>query len=168
VRYRVVERVSATVLAGGTVERVLDDADTAGLPQRIADRLLADGIAEQVAERLLAGPELERLVRLVLESPGFARALVQVVESRTVDETVARVVDETVARLPRSPAMWNLIDEIAGSPAVTEAIAQQSVGFADHVAGTVRDRSRTADAKLERAAWSLLRRRARDPMPEGG
>jgi hypothetical protein len=168
VRYRVVERLSLPVLASGTVDRVLDHADTTGLPQRIADRLLADGIAEQVAERVLAGPELERILQVVLESPGFVRMLAQVVESEAVEDTVARVVEETVARLPRSPAMWSLIDEIAGSAAVTEAIATQSAGFADHVAGTVRDRSRTADAKLERAAWSLLRRRSRDPALEDG
>lgn len=193
VRYRVVERVSETVLAAGTVERVLDNADSAGLPQRVAERLLADGIAEQVAMRLLAGPELERIVQMVaaseplhdaisdalespgaehllaaaLESPVFARMLGQVVDSRAVDETVARVVDETAQRLPQSQALWDLVDIIAGSPAVTEAIAQQSVGFADHVAGAVRERSKVADAKLERAAWSLLRRRNRDRPVDG-
>jgi hypothetical protein len=193
VRYRVVERVSQTMLAAGTVERVLDNADTAGVPQRVAERLLADGIAEQVAIRLLAGPELERLVQLVvaseplheaiadalaspgaehlvgtaLESPGFARMLTQIVESRAVDDTVARVVDETAERLPERQALWKLVDVIAASPAVTEAIAQQSAGFADHVAGAVRERSAHADAKLERAAWSLLRRRPRDQSVEG-
>jgi hypothetical protein len=164
VRYRVVERLSETVLSGGTVERVLGHADMAGLPQRVADRLLEDGIAEQVALRLLAGPELERIVATALESPGFERMLGQVVESRVVDQTVARVVEETAHRLPQSQALWDLVDIIAASPAVTEAIAQQSVGFADHVAGAVRERSQRADAKLERAAWSLLRRRKDQPV----
>jgi hypothetical protein len=164
VRYRVIERVSETVLSAGTVERVLGQADSAGLPQRVAEQLLADGIAEQVAMRLLSGSELERLVATALESPGFARLLEQVVDSRAVDQTVARVVDETAQRLPQSQAMWDLIDVIAASPAVTEAIASQSLGFADHVAGTVRERSQRADAKLERAAWSLLRRRKDQPV----
>jgi hypothetical protein len=167
VRYRVIERVSEPVLAAGTVERVLTHADAAGLPQRVAERLLADGIAEQVAMRLLAGPELERIVATALESPGFSRMLEQVVESRAVDQTVSRVIEETAQRLPQSEAMWQLVDIIAASPAVTEAIAQQSVGFADHVAGAVAERSRHADAKLERAAWSLLRRRNRDQTVEG-
>jgi hypothetical protein len=44
------------------------------------------------------------------------------------------------------------------SPAVTAAITQQSVGFADQVAGELGERSRQADARLERIARRLLRR----------
>ena len=54
-----------------------------------------------------------------------------------------------------------MVDEIARSPAVTEAITQQSLGFADQVAGGVRDRSRNADEVLERVARRALRRRRR-------
>jgi hypothetical protein len=165
VRYEVVERVSQPLLAGPALERVLELLDAAAVPQRIAEQLLADGIAEQVAARLMAGPELPRMLELALESPGVERMLTQIIESRVVDATVARVVDETVARLPSSESMWLLIDEIAASPAVTDAITQQSAGFADEMAGRVRDRSKTADARLERFARGLLRRRARDADP---
>jgi hypothetical protein len=72
-----------------------------------------------------------------------------------------------VGDLPSSEAMWALIDVIAQSPAVTDAITQQGAGFADQVAGEVRERSRSLDARLERGAWRLLRRRARTP-PAGG
>jgi hypothetical protein len=57
--------------------------------------------------------------------------------------------------------MWTLLEEIMHSPAVAEAITQQSLGFADQVGDEVRERSRTVDDKLERAAWRLLRRRPR-------
>jgi hypothetical protein len=164
VRYGVIERVTEQLLAGDALERVLDRAEAAGVAHTIADRLLEDGIAEQVAVRLLDGPELERIVELALESPGAERALTQIVDSRVVDETVVRVMEEVAERLPQSAAMWALIDEIAQSPAVTEAITQQGYGFADQVAGEVRERSRKADARLERAAWRLLRRR---PRPSG-
>jgi hypothetical protein len=174
----VVDRVTARVLKGplvemlahdlvryGVIERVTDQLLAAGVAQTIGDRLLEDGIAEQVAVRLLDGPELERIVELALESPGAERVLTQIVDSRVVDETVVRVMEEVAARLPQSAAMWTLIDEIAQSPAVTEAITQQGVGFADQVAGEVRERSRKADARLERAAWRLLRRRPRPGGP---
>ena len=55
--------------------------------------------------------------------------------------------------------MWLLVDQIARSPAVTEAIAQQSMGLADQVAGEVRLSSQRADAGLERVARRLLRRK---------
>jgi hypothetical protein len=55
------------------------------------------------------------------------------------------------------------VDQIARSPAVTEAITQQSMGFADQVAGEVRRSSQRADAGLERAAHRLLRRKLRPP-----
>jgi len=61
--------------------------------------------------------------------------------------------------LLESDELWLLVDEIAGSPSVTRAISQQGVGFADQVAGVVRRRSERADARLERAAHRLVRRR---------
>jgi hypothetical protein len=160
VRYRVVERVTERLLAAGVLDRALDGAEAAGVPQHVAERLLADGIAEQIAERLLAGPELERIVDMALESPRVEQIIGRIVESRVVDETVTRVVDERATRLPESAAMWALIDEIAQSPAVTAAITQQGAGFADQVAGEIRRRTRDVDARLERSAWRLLRRRS--------
>lgn len=39
--------------------------------------------------------------------------------------------DEFVDRLLASRALWRLVDEVADSPAVTAAITQQGLGFAD-------------------------------------
>ena len=65
-----------------------------------------------------------------------------------------------------SEELWLLVEEIARSPAVTDAIARQSVGFADVVAGGVRARSRSADTWLEQRARRMLRRTdPTDPVP---
>jgi hypothetical protein len=102
------------------------------------DRIAASGLIDRFADRLVADGTVERTVDRVFD-----------------DE---RVLDEVVTRLLASEDLWLLVDEIARSPSVTEAITQQSVGFADQVAGGVRQRSRHADARLERAARALLRR----------
>jgi hypothetical protein len=170
-------------------ERVLARAQATGAPQRIAAGLLDDGIAEDIAARVLNGPEIERVVdvaldserlretlvaalerpgaeRLIasaLDSPGMERLVRRAVDSRLADETVVRLVDETVSRLAEREALWVLIDEIARSPAVMEAISQQGMGFADQVAGDMRERSRNADARLEHVALRLFRRRRAGP-----
>ena len=160
----------------------------------IAERLLADGIAEQVATRLLAGPELQRIVQLVvasdplheaigdalaspaveqmlalaLESPVFARMLAQIVDSQAVDadrRARGRRDGGAAAAAPRRCGAWSTRSSPA--PRSPRRSPMQSVGFADHVAGSVRERSKHADAKLERAAWSLFRRRSRDRPVEG-
>ena len=155
----------ASAFLEAAAERVLARAEAAGAPQRILDRLLADGIAEELASRVLNGAELESIVAQALESPGMERLINRAVESRLSDETITRIVDETVTRLPERDALWALIDEIAQSPAVTDAITQQGMGFADQVADDVRERSRHADVRLERAALRLLRRHPRDADP---
>jgi hypothetical protein len=167
IRYEVVERVTEQMLAGGVADRALERATATGVPERLAERMLAQGIADQIATRLLAGPELERILERALESPGMVRLVDRIVESPLLEHTISRVVDDVVGDLPSSEAMWALIDVIAQSPAVTEAITQQGFGFADQVAEEVRERSRSLDARLERGAWRLLRRRARTP-PAGG
>src|SRR5436190_75487 len=106
--------------------------------ERGADELVVDEAA------------LERVVAAAVDSPAVERVAAQVIESRLLDTIVERLLE--------SEELWLLVDEIARSPSVTEAIGQQSVGFADQVAGQVRIRSQRADARVERVARRLLRR----------
>lgn len=128
---------------------------TAGLASRATlaavDVALASRLAVEIVDRVLASEALEHVL---------ASAQAAAVPQRVID---SRLIDEFVERLLESEELWVLVDEIARSPAVTEAIGTQGIGFADQVAGVVRDRSRTADARVERLARRLLRRRPDAP-----
>jgi hypothetical protein len=150
------------------VDSALTSRQAALLVEGIADRLLQQGLAERFIERLLEAPEVERLVGVALDSPGMQRLVTRVVESHLTEATMGRLLDDALARLPQTQALWALIDEVAQSPAVTDAITQQGLGLADEVATDLRDRSRDADAWLERAARRLLRRHAEGGGPAGG
>lgn len=126
-----VDRLSAQLLTDEIVDRALARVEQSGIAQRIADRMLVDGIAEQIAERALAGPELERMVAAAFRGP---------------------LVEEAVTQLLESQAVWVLVDEIAHSPSVTEAIAHQGSGFLDQVAARLRERSRKADSRVQELA----------------
>jgi ribosomal protein S28E/S33 len=133
-----VDAVLARLLAADVIDRAMGRLEETKAAQAIAQRLLDDGIAEQVAERVLAGPESERLLATAFRGP---------------------LVEEAVTELLETRAIWILVDEIARSPAVTEAITQQGTGFLDQLADSTRDRSRSADARVQRFADRLLRRR---------
>ena len=160
----VVERVLNSALAERVVGRALEGELLAGIPKLVAEHLLAEGLVEQVTLRVLEGPELERVVEVALQSPGAERVMLRVLESGIVEQATMRVIDDTTERLRRSPGVWTLVEEIAASPAVTDAITRQGVGFADQVTEEIRERSSHADERLERAARRLLRRRS----PGGG
>ena len=55
-------------------------------------------------------------------------------------------------RLLASDSRGTFVDVVAASPAVTAAISEQGLGFADQVGGEMRTRSRRADDWLERSA----------------
>jgi hypothetical protein len=133
---------------------------------RVVDGALAAGIGDVIAARIVDGPELERIVVSALESPGVERIADRVVDSPATERLMTRVIesrllDAAVERLLESDDLWLLVDEVARSPAVADAIGHQGVGFAEEIAGTVRRRSETADARLERVARRLLRRAPR-------
>jgi hypothetical protein len=131
-------------------------------PAREAGRR-AERLTLATLDAVLASRVGEEAVDRVLDSALAKRAIARAVE-RVADEMGegpaldSPAMDRLVARLLESEELWLIVDEIAQSPAVTEAITRQSVGFADQVAGQVRDRSRSADARLERAARRMLRR----------
>jgi hypothetical protein len=124
------------------------------------DAFAESRFAAEAAERMLTGP-----VPRALDSAAAERLVARVIQGPLLDEAVSRLLE--------SEDLWLMVDVIAQSPAVTEAIGRQSIGFADQVAGAMRDRSFNADERLEFAARRLLRRSRRaapavepDPSPE--
>ena len=112
------------------------------------------------ADVILEGPELERLLEDPQVQDALRRALSGDGGKKLVDIIVeSGIVDEMLDRLLTRPGLWHLVDEVAASPAVTAAITQQSLGFADLIGAEVRSRSRRADDWLE----ARVRRRKREP-----
>jgi hypothetical protein len=149
----------------------------ASLPLRAADAVIDSGLvleqrtraALTARGRQLALDTLDALltsdaIDLVLERIEAA-GVAQRVAQRILEDGIA---EQVVTLLLESEELWVLVDEIARSPSVTEAITHQSAGFVDQVTDTVRDRSREADAWVERAARRIGRRRPKAPSPLPG
>jgi hypothetical protein len=133
------------------------------------DHLLAGPLADAATRALVRGEVLERVTAELLATDVLDHVVAQVVESPATERLVAqvvgsRLVDESIAQLLASREFWHVVDEVARSPAVTDAISVQGFGFADQVAGEVRASSRRADAWLERLARRTLHREA-PPQP---
>lgn len=120
-------------------------------------------LERRAVNRVLESDELERVVVVAINSEHIQAALKQALASDGAAQLVdtlfdSGLIDHLFERLLASDSLWHLIDEIAGSPAVTAAISQQGLGFADQVGDQVRERSRKADAWMERAARRLIGR----------
>ena len=127
-------------------------------------------LERKAVDRVLESGEIERVALEAIESPGVQAALEGVMSSEAASRLVdtffdSGMFDHLIERLLASDALWNMIDEIAGSPAVRAAISQQGLGFADQVGDQVRNRSRSADDWLERAARRMIHRRS-GALPE--
>ena len=165
----VTSSLAREVVARVVASRLADD-----MLQRLVEQTLSSPETERLVIQTVDRAEVDRLVERVLDGPLLDAAVARVVDSRLVEATVTQVFggplfDVIVARLLESDGLWVLIDEIAKSPAVTAAISQQGVSFANQVAGAARERSRTADDRLERLAARLSRRTPRSaagPSPE--
>jgi len=138
-------------VARRTGQALTDSAQSLALSS--LDTILGSTLAREAVDRILASALVEHVMRDLVRYRVIERATDELLESS--------VVDEAIARLLESEELWVLVDEIARSPAATDAISHQGAGLADQVAAVVRDRSRNADARLERVARRALRRDAR-------
>jgi hypothetical protein len=137
------------------VARGMSDAAIAGV-----DAVLDSRLAAEVVDRVAASPLVGRALGAALEGPLLDVLARDLVRYRVAERLLSDgLVEQTTTRVLESEELWLLVEEIARSPAVTDAIARQSVGFADVVAGGVRARSRSADTWLEQRARRVLRRR---------
>ena len=143
------ERTINAAVESPRIEASLEHAFRTDNVKRLVDGLFDSGLLDQVVTRLFDTGLIERVIDQVFDSG---------------------LIDRILDRLLASEGLWHLIDEVAASPAVTAAISQQGLGFADQVGDEVRGRSRKADDWLERAARRLAHRppRALPPEPDPG
>lgn len=130
------------------------------LERRAVDRVLESYELERVVIVAINSTHLQAALKLALESDGAAQLVDSLFDSGLLDRLFERLLE--------SEALWRLIDEIASSPAVTAAISQQGLGFADEIGDQVRTRSRKADDWMERAARRLVGRKAKALPAEPG
>ena len=100
-------------------------------------------LERRAVNRVLESDELERVVIVAINSVHIQAAFKQALESEGAAQLVDSLfdsgfIDRFFERLLASESLWHLIDEIAASPAVTAAISQQGLGFADQVGDQVR------------------------------
>lgn len=147
---------------------VVEAAAGAGLSleRRAVDRVLDSDELERVVIVAINSTHIQAALKQALESDGATQLIDTLFNSGLIDRFLAGLVDSGTLdrffdRLMTSDGLWHLIDEVAGSPAVTAAVSQQGLGFADQVGDQVRDRSRKADDWMERAARRLIGRQPR-------
>jgi hypothetical protein len=99
-----------------------------------------------------------------------ARAEIDLAIDRAIDRVTADAVSSqrtsrAIERLLESEDLWRIVDRIASSPEVLNAIASASAGLTGVVADEARKRTVTADEFAERVARKVLRRTPREPQP---
>jgi uncharacterized RDD family membrane protein YckC len=110
------------------------------LPEDIAQSLIRHRVIERIGAELVASGELERIVTATLAN---ARTL------------------ELTDRVLASDEMQHALRHVASSPELREAIAQQTTGLAEEVAGDVRASAVRLDDRAER----VVRRSTRTDRP---
>ncbi len=132
--------------------------------ERRTRRIAADAVIA-TADAWLSSRELERIVTAVVEHEGSERIADRILDSALARHVARRaadagVVDALLDALAERERFWALIDRVASSPAVSDAIAHQSRSAATDVLDGVRDGAAQADDWLERIARRMAGRRS--------
>jgi uncharacterized RDD family membrane protein YckC len=115
------------LLSAPEIGRILDRALSGPLPEELARSMARHQVLERVVRKLAVDGELERLLDAALASPR-TRAL--------LDEALA------------SDEMQHVVERVAGGPEIRAALATQSAGFADEVAGGIRRTAADLDGRV--------------------
>jgi len=183
IRYALVERVVAQLLAAGTLERVAAQVTESPLPLRVVDDILAEGVTDPIVARVVESPDLDRVVERVLASPAVDGVITKVLDSPSTDRIVtqvlaspglerlivtvmeSRLIADLTDHVVHSAELQRVVSAVSQSPELRSAIAESSASLAGEVADQVRAKTVVADDRAERVARRLLRRK---PLPRMG
>jgi hypothetical protein len=144
----VVDRMVAAVIEARVVERVVAELIAADVPEQVVGQVLDTRVLDEVVTRLLAD-----------------EALAQTVDGLLTRFFAGQLYEDVITGVLASEELWQLVDEIAHSPEVMEAITAGSASLAGEVADQVRRRTIVADDVAERITRKVLRRSQRKDKP---
>jgi uncharacterized RDD family membrane protein YckC len=121
------ETAAEEFLSSPEVAQIIDRALSGPLPEQVAHSLVRHRVVERMAQELAESGQLDQLVEEALQSP------------RT---------REIVRRALASEAMRDVLKRTLSGPELRAALASQSTGLADQVAGGVRHAAAEADRRL--------------------
>jgi len=183
IRYGLVERVVAQLIAAGTLERVAGQVTESPLPLRVVDDMLSEGVTDPIVTRVVESPDLDRVVERVLASPAVDGVITKVLDSPSTDRIVtqvlaspglerlivtvmeSRLIADLTDHVVHSEELQRVVFAVSQSPELRSAIAESSASLAGEVADQVRAKTVVADDRAERVARRLLRRK---PVPRMG
>ncbi|HTO26817.1 MAG TPA: RDD family protein [Gaiellaceae bacterium] len=126
-----IEAAAEEAVAGPELARIVDQALAGPLPEHIAHSIVRHRVVERIVAELAASGELNRLVAAGLASP-----------------RATELADEIVTSEPARHAVLQVVSSVD----VRTAIARQTTGFAEELAGDARRETRRLDDTVERAA----------------
>jgi hypothetical protein len=157
VRARLRSRLEGTVgelLAAPEVERAVDRVLAGPLPDAIVRSLLEHHVVEHLADELAATVDVDTAVTTVLEHETTQRLVAAVVASPGLDRVLVHATDRAL----RGPELQRVIEHVAASAEVREALTQQSTTLAQEMAQGLRTKAETLDDVAERAVHGWFRR----------
>jgi len=151
---------------GGALGQAVRTGTQVGLraTESAVDAVLGSQAVQETAERIMSGPAMTSAIDALLSSEVVDMiadevARRQLVQKITVAAIEAGEMGPIVDAILEREELWVLVQTIAESPAVIDAVRQQGFGFADQVGDEVRGRSRTADQVIARTARTFIGRR---------
>src|SRR3954451_21046054 len=157
---RFAETAADRIVSSALARHVTDEVLAGSLVDAIGDNVSRHEVIERIALPIAESGELDKLADRVLDSPAAEQLVARVIDSRLLDQAIERLLE--------SEELWVLVDEVARSPSVTEAIGQQGLGMADQFAEVVRTRSTRADDRVEHAVRGLFKRNGRNRSTDAG
>jgi hypothetical protein len=148
------EGVFDEVLTAPELERAVDRVIAGPLPDAIVRSLIEHRVVEQLAEELAASVDVETTVTTVLEHETTQQLIAAVIASPGLDQVLVQATDRAL----RGPELQRVIEHVASSPEVREALQQQSTTLAQEMAQGIRTKAENLDDIAERTVHGWFRR----------
>jgi hypothetical protein len=142
------------VMRAPEVERAVDHLLAGPLPDAVVRSLLEHDVVERLAAELVEEVDVDLAVNAALEHETTQRLVAAIIASPGLDHLLVQATD----RVLRGPELERIVDHVAQSPQVREALTHQSTTLATELADGLRTRAETLDDVAERTVRGWLRR----------
>jgi hypothetical protein len=142
------------VLCAPEVERTVDRVIAGTLPDAIVRSLVEHKVVERLAAELAAEIEIDAAVDAALEHETTQRLVTAIIASPGLDRLLVQATDRALS----GPELQRVIQHVAASPEVRQALTKQSTTMAEEMAEGLRVRAETLDDVAERTVRGWFRR----------